>query len=88
MNTKEGINKLENEKNKTEVMLDGGDGLSAALSSGESDYPMYNIKVERGFYTVYELKRKYDRDEKRIILYNILNHHLIHNMESLVFGFQ
>ena len=31
-------------------------------------YPMTNIKVERGFYTVFELKRKDDKKDKRIIL--------------------
>lgn len=55
-------------EDKEEVMLDGGDDLEAALSSQESGYPMYNIKVERGFYTIFELKRKYDSNVKRIIL--------------------
>lgn len=55
-------------EDKEEVILDGGDGLEAALSSQESGYPMYNIKVERGFYTIFELKRKYDSNVKRIIL--------------------
>lgn len=27
-----------------------------------------SIKVDRGFYTVYELKRKYDKQDKQIIL--------------------
>lgn len=62
------INNEKEENNKEEVMLDGGDGLSASLSNNESGYPMYNIKVERGFYTIYELKRKYDGKVKRIIL--------------------
>lgn len=51
-----------------EVVLDGEDDLGAALAKEENGYPMYNIKVERGFYTVYELKRKYDSQVKRIIL--------------------
>lgn len=55
-------------EDKEEVMLDGDDDLEAAISSQESGYPMYNIKVERGFYTIFELKRKYDSNEKRIIL--------------------
>ena len=55
-------------EDKEEVMLDGGDGLEAAFSSQESGYPMYNIKLERGFYTIFELKRKYDSKVKRIIL--------------------
>lgn len=58
----------ENEQLTDEVILDGGDDLGAALSKEENGYPMYNIKVERGFYTVYELKRKYDSQVKRIIL--------------------
>ena len=51
-----------------EVILDGDDSLSASMPCGEGGYPMYNIKVERGFYTVYELKRKYDHKDKRIVL--------------------
>lgn len=43
------------------------DKLSAALDE-EHGYPKYNIKVDKGFYTVYELKRKFDSDKKRIIL--------------------
>lgn len=31
-------------------------------------YPMSGIKVDKGFYTVYELKRRFDADQKRIIL--------------------
>ncbi len=34
----------------------------------ESVYPMDGIKVDKGFYTVYELKRRYDGKNKRIIL--------------------
>ncbi len=51
-----GIDNITKDNNNKEVMLDGDDGLSASLSNDESGYPMYNIKVERGFYTVYELK--------------------------------
>lgn len=58
----------ETEGNNKEAELDGTDDLNAALSGEENEYPMYNIKVERGFYTVYELKRKYDGAVKRIIL--------------------
>lgn len=54
--------------NSIEVMLDGEDDLLASISNNEGGYPMYNIKVERGFYTVYELKRKFDSESKRIIL--------------------
>lgn len=58
----------ESESVTDEVMLDGDDDLKPALLIEENGYPMYNIKVERGFYTVYELKRKYDSQVKRIIL--------------------
>lgn len=51
-----------------EAELDGDESLNVALSNDEGGYPMYNIKVERGFYTVYELKRKYEGNFKRIIL--------------------
>ena len=51
-----------------EAVLDGEESLVAALTDNDGGYPMYNIKVERGFYTVYELKRKYDSKNKRIIL--------------------
>lgn len=64
----EGINYSKDENIMDEVMLDGEDDLGAALSAKESGYPMYNIKVEHGFYTVYELKRKYDSETKKIIL--------------------
>lgn len=50
-----------------EVELDGDD-LDSRATSEEHEYPMYNIKVEKGFFTVFELKRKYDRDDKRIVL--------------------
>lgn len=57
-----------NESVNNEAELDGDESLKAILSDTEVSYPMYNIKVERGFYTVYELKRKYDGKIKRIIL--------------------
>ncbi len=62
----EGINYSKDENIMDEVMLDGEDDLGAALSAKESGYPMYNIKVEHGFYTVYELKRKYDSETKKL----------------------
>lgn len=37
-------------------------------SQDENIYPMTEISVEKGFYTVFELKRKYDAKDKRIIL--------------------
>ena len=50
-----------------ESVLDDEDMLEASHTE-EGVYPMYNINVERGFYTVFELKRKYDRKDKKIIL--------------------
>lgn len=38
------------------------------LSEGETVYLMSNIRVEHGFYTVYELKRKFDKKDRQIIL--------------------
>lgn len=35
---------------------------------GEEIYPSFDIKIEKGFYTVYELKRRYDANPKRIKL--------------------
>lgn len=36
--------------------------------SGDGIYPMDGIKIDKGFYTIFELKRRYDAKEKRIIL--------------------
>ncbi len=36
--------------------------------SEEQIYPMNGIKIDKGFYTVFELKRRYDNEQKRIIL--------------------
>lgn len=58
----------EKQADNEEAELEGDDSLDAGLSDVEGGYPMYNIKVERGFYTIYELKRKYDRADQRIIL--------------------
>lgn len=56
-------------------IIEGQDELeNLSLSSdsegagGERIYPMTNIQVERGFYTVFELKRKYDKTTRQIIL--------------------
>ena len=34
----------------------------------EKIYPMNGIKVDKGYYSVFELKRKYDAEERRVIL--------------------
>lgn len=42
--------------------------LSMADQEGISMNPMNEIKVDKGYYTVYELKRRYEAKEKRIII--------------------
>lgn len=49
-------------------------GLDTGSYSDEGGYPM-NVKVEKGFYTVYELKRKYDKHDKQIILDSAFQRH-------------
>lgn len=53
-----------------EVQLDREDGqLDTSIhSSNERIYPVKTIKVDRGFYTAYELKRKYDKKPSLVIL--------------------
>lgn len=51
----------------SEVLIENEDELDAKYND-ESVYPMNYIKVEKGFYTIFELKRKYDSTEKKIIL--------------------
>lgn len=55
-------------QNPKEVRLEGDETLVASYSSKEGSYPVYNIRIEHGFYTVYELKRKYCNHSQRIIL--------------------
>lgn len=54
-------------EDKEQIKDDIDNSLNAAISD-ENEYPLYNITVEKGFYTVYELKRKYDKETKQIIL--------------------
>lgn len=42
--------------------------LDISFDNEDTIYPMNNLKVEKGFYTVFELKRKFDSNNKRIIL--------------------
>ena len=51
-----------------EVELDGEEELQSKNDDSVNCYPMYNINVEKGFYSFFELKRKYDNPNKRIIL--------------------
>ena len=54
--------------NKDDKVLENDDVLDPKMINDDNIYPMNNIKVEKGFFTVFELKRKYDMAEKRIIL--------------------
>ena len=53
-----------------EVILDNEEGQldPSVYPEDERIYPMKSIKVERGFYTTYELKRKYDKKPSLVIL--------------------
>lgn len=51
-----------------EEVLDNENEIEINGQSEEQIYPMDSIKVEKGFYTIFELKRRYDAAEKRIIL--------------------
>lgn len=57
---------LELEKEK--IIVDHQDELDVNGQGEEQIYPMNGIKVDKGFYTVFELKRRYDAKQKRIIL--------------------
>ncbi|MBQ2971002.1 MAG: DUF262 domain-containing protein [Ruminococcus sp.] len=63
-------NKVEYNNSNDEVQLDREDGqLNTSIhSSNERVYPVKTIKVERGFYTAYELKRKYDKKPSLVVL--------------------
>ncbi|MDD2376800.1 MAG: DUF262 domain-containing protein [Clostridia bacterium] len=62
------IKSRSNSYNKEEEnIIENEDELNATYG-GEGVYPMNGIKVEKGFYTVFELKRKYDSKDKKIIL--------------------
>lgn len=56
-------------KENEEIVIDNqNEELDINGQEEEQIYPMNGIKVDKGFYTVYELKRKFDSKEKRIIL--------------------
>lgn len=71
------INDIDDEYNNSmeevEVELDGEDSQTLAdktkISVEEEEiYPMENITVDKGFYTVYELKRKHDKKLPLVVL--------------------
>lgn len=49
-------------------ILEHEDELNSGYKDEQSVYPMKNIKIDKGFYSVFELKRKYDYSNKKIIL--------------------
>lgn len=51
-----------------EGLLNMKKNLALIREDGGSVYPMNGIQVDKGFYTVFELKRRFDASEKRIIL--------------------
>lgn len=56
-------------KDKTEKeVMDNQEELNITWQEEGQIYPMDGIKVEKGFYTVFELKRRYDSKDKRIVL--------------------
>lgn len=62
------INKREQSvENENELDINSQED-DAAIQNGISLYPMSDLKVDKGFYTVFELKRRYDADNRRIIL--------------------
>lgn len=63
-------NKGEYNNSNDGVQLDREDGqLNTSIHSlNERVYPVKTIKVDRGFYTAYELKRKYDKKPSLVVL--------------------
>lgn len=56
-------------KENDEIVLDNqNEEMDINGREDEQIYPMNGIKVDKGFYTIFELKRKYDSNDKRIIL--------------------
>ena len=49
------------------IVLSNEVNLNTSLKN-ESVYPMNNIQVDKVFYSIYELKRKFDRNDKKILL--------------------
>lgn len=53
---------------KNVSLVEHDDELDIKEHEEEKVYPMSGIKVDKGFYSLFELKRRYDADPKRIIL--------------------
>lgn len=55
-------NKEMYDMNKDEVLLDKDDlAIGSEYEEKIKDYPLENLKVDKGFYTAFELKRKYEK---------------------------
>lgn len=50
------------------IVVENENELEIEWQEEDQIYPMEGIKVDKGFYTVFELKRRYDSQDKRIIL--------------------
>lgn len=50
------------------IIIENQNELNIEWQEEDQIYPMDGIKVDKGFYTVFELKRRFDSKEKRIIL--------------------
>lgn len=50
------------------IIIENQNELEIEWQEEDQNYPMDGIKVDKGFYTVFELKRRFDSKEKRIIL--------------------
>ncbi|MDE7477827.1 MAG: DUF262 domain-containing protein [Lachnospiraceae bacterium] len=50
------------------IVVENQNELEIEWQEEDQIYPMEGIKVDKGFYTVFELKRRYDSKDKRIIL--------------------
>lgn len=83
---KESIEEQEEEYTKhcEEIFLDREDGqLNPSIyQENERIYPMKSIKVERGFYTAYELKRKYDKRPSMVVLDSDFQRESVWNLQQ------
>ena len=50
------------------IIIENQNELEIEWQEEDQIYPMDGIKVDKGFYTIFELKRRFDSKEKRIIL--------------------
>lgn len=66
---------------KEKIVVDNQHELDVGCQEEEQIYPMNGIKVDKGFYTIFELKRRYDAKEKRIILDSDFQRESIWNLQ-------